>query len=279
MRSRTLWRGGGIAVSEFVCDAGPQDRPFTEMHAAHSVAFVRAGSFGCSTDGATRELVPGAALAGRPGAEYRCTHEHHARGDECLCVELSPELVDAVCGLDRWRAGALPPLPELVVRGGLLQAAADGRGDVAIEEAALLFAQAYARAGETRARPACVDRHARRRAVEVAHWIDDHAGEAVSLEDAAGRAGLSAFHFLRVFSAALGVTPHQHLLRARLRRAARLLVEEDRPVTDVALECGFADLSNFVRTFRRAAGLPPAAFRRASRGERRIVQDALGRAA
>ena len=113
----------------------------------------------------------------------------------------------------------------------------------------------------------------------MAHWIDDHAGEAVSLEDAAGRAGLSAFHFLRVFSATLGVTPHQHLLRARLRRAARLLAEEDRPITDVALECGFADLSNFVRTFRRAAGLPPAAFRRASRGERRIVQDALGRAA
>jgi AraC-like DNA-binding protein len=279
MRSRTLFRGGGIAVSEFLCDSGPGDRPFTEMHTTHSVAYVRAGSFGCRTDAAYRELVPGAALAGRPGAEYRCTHEHHARGDECLCVALSPALVDAVCGLDRWRAGALPPLPELVVRGALLQAAADGRTDVAIEEAALLFAQAYARAGDARPRPAAVDARNRRRAVEVAHWIDENAAEPISLEDAARRAGFSAFHFLRVFSATLGVTPHQHLLRARLRRAARLLAEADRPVTDVALDCGFADLSNFVRTFRRAAGLPPAAFRRASRGERRIVQDALDRAA
>jgi AraC-like DNA-binding protein len=279
MRSRTLFRGGGIAVSEFLCDSGPGDRPFTEMHTTHSVAYVRAGSFGCRTDAAYRELVPGAALAGRPGAEYRCTHEHHARGDECLCVALSPALVDAVCGLDRWRAGALPPLPELVVRGALLQAAADGRTDVAIEEAALLFAQAYARAGDARPRPAAVDARHRRRAVEVAHWIDENAAEPISLEDAARRAGFSAFHFLRVFSATLGVTPHQHLLRARLRRAARLLAEADRPVTDVALDCGFADLSNFVRTFRRAAGLPPAAFRRASRGERRIVQDALDRAA
>jgi AraC-like DNA-binding protein len=65
---------------------------------------------------------------------------------------------------------------------------------------------------------------------------------------------LSPFHFLRLFSRALGVTPHQYLVRARLRRAARLLAERERRITDVALDVGFADLSNFVRTFHRAAG-------------------------
>jgi AraC-like DNA-binding protein len=58
----------------------------------------------------------------------------------------------------------------------------------------------------------------------------------------------------------VGVTPHQYVLRVRLRRAAKLLARGGMAVTEVALECGFADLSNFVRTFRRAAGVPPARF-------------------
>src|SRR4029450_5363553 len=87
--------------------------------------------------------------------------------------------------------------------------------------------------------------------------------------------GLSSFHFLRVFSAVVGVTPHQYLVRSRLRHAARLLADEDRAVTDIAFDVGFADLSNFVRTFHRAAGVSPRAFRHAARGDRKILQERL----
>lgn len=108
----------------------------------------------------------------------------------------------------------------------------------------------------------------RRRAVEAARWIDAHAHEPVDLEGAAREVGLSAFHFLRLFSGALGVTPHQYLVRSRLRRAARLLAGGDRSITDVALEVGFNDVSNFVRTFHRAAGVAPRVFRRQARRRR-----------
>ncbi|HTJ83711.1 MAG TPA: AraC family transcriptional regulator, partial [Polyangiaceae bacterium] len=74
----------------------------------------------------------------------------------------------------------------------------------------------------------------------------------------------------------LGVTPHQYLVRARLRRAARLLAAGELAITDVALEVGFADLSNFVRTFGRAAGVSPRRFRRMARGDRKILQERLG---
>jgi hypothetical protein len=47
-----------------------------------------------------------------------------------------------------------------------------------------------------------------------------------------------------------------------LRRAARALAADDRPVSDIALDVGFGDLSNFVRTFHRAAGVSPRGFRR-----------------
>jgi AraC-like DNA-binding protein len=71
----------------------------------------------------------------------------------------------------------------------------------------------------------------------------------------------------------LGVTPHQYLVRSRLRRAARLLADEERRISDIALDAGFGDLSNFVRTFRRAAGVTPSAWRKAARGDRKILQD------
>jgi AraC-like DNA-binding protein len=80
------------------------------------------------------------------------------------------------------------------------------------------------------------------------------------------------------FAKMLGVTPHQHLIRARLRRAARLLAEDSGAIADIAFEVGFEDLSNFVRTFRRAAGLPPRQFCNAAKGGRNILQDLIARA-
>jgi AraC-like DNA-binding protein len=78
-----------------------------------------------------------------------------------------------------------------------------------------------------------------------------------------------------LFAKVLGVTPHQYLVRSRLRRAARLLADDERSITDVALDVGFADVSNFVRTFHRAAGVSPGRFRQAARGDRKIFQDRL----
>jgi AraC family transcriptional regulator len=74
------------------------------------------------------------------------------------------------------------------------------------------------------------------------------------------------------------VTPHQYLVRSRLRHAARLLADEERPITDVALDVGFADLSNFVRTFHRAARVSPRDFRKAAQGDRKIFQERLAAA-
>ena len=125
------------------------------------------------------------------------------------------------------------------------------------------------------AKPATATLRDRRRAVETALWIDANSHRAIGLDDAAEQAGISPFHFLRLFSDVLGVTPHQYLVRSRLRHAARLLADDDSPVTDIAYDVGFGDLSNFVRTFHRAAGVSPMKFRQASRGMRKIFQERL----
>lgn len=281
MQRRTLVEGGSLSVYDFRCSAGPADRPFTELHVRHSLSYVRRGSFGCRVEGRDYELVAGALFVGRPGREYTATHEHHGRGDECLSVKLSAELADSLGGSrSAWNAARVPPLPELMVLGELAQAAVEGRTSVGVDEAAVLLARRFAGlAGGKGQSLSRTNARERRRAVEAALWLEEHVAEPVGLEDAARFVGLSPFHFLRVFSRVAGVTPHQYLVRLRLRRAAWLLAEESRPVTDVALDCGFADLSNFVRTFGRAAGVSPKRFRRAARGERRILQERLAAAA
>lgn len=263
---------GPVSVVEYHCSAGPEERPFTEQHGAWSVSYVQRGSFGCRCGGVHHELVPGAVLLGRPGDEYTCTHEHHLGGDVCLAVFLPPSLVDEMARGKPWRSGVLPPLPEVMVQGELARAAAAGDTDVGLDEAALALVSRFLRVGEgvsgggLRLRP-----QDRRRAVESALWIEAHADdESLDLATLAAQAGLSPYHFLRLFSAALEVTPHQYLLRCRLRRAAQLLASEpERAITEVALDAGFADLSNFVRTFGRAAGMPPGRFRRKILQERR----------
>jgi AraC-like DNA-binding protein len=280
MAITTLLAGDAVTVVDYRCEAGPGARPQAEAHGGFSVSYVRRGSFGYASGGLRCELVAGSTLLGFPGDEYRCTHEH-ACGDECLSIQLSAGLAagfEERC--ESWRIGALPPLPELVVLGELAQAAAEGRSDIGLDEAALLYAARCLALTRPAVRRSAPPRAAeRRRMVEVALWIEAQAAEPLALEAMARQAELSPFHLLRRFTRVIGVTPHQHLVRARLRRAARLLSRGEGSVSDIAYEVGFGDLSNFIRTFRRAAGVSPRGFRRLARGDRNILQDRPARPA
>jgi AraC-like DNA-binding protein len=219
---------------------------------------VRKGSFGCRIGAHAHSLVAGSLFVGHPGDEFMCTHEHHHGGDECLSFQFSPELVESLGGARHWRCDAVPPLSELMVLGELAQAVVDGRSDVGLDEVGCLIASRFVEIhSKTKRRKGINDA----RAIRAALWIDAHSHEPIGLEDAAREAGLSPYHFLRQFSKALGVTPHQYLVRLRLRHAARLLAARERSVTDIALDVGFGDVSNFVRSFRRAAGVSPRQFK------------------
>ena len=277
MPATTLFDSPLVSVIDYRCTATPADQPFTESHGRYSLAYVRKGSFGCYAGGKSFQLVAGSFLVGYPGDEYVCTHEHHDHADECLSFQLSPRLVDAIGGPSApWRSGALPPLAELMVLGELAQASAGNDANIGLDEiGASLAARFLETVSGNQSKAAPDSAQIRRRAVEAAHWIDAHSNDEIDLGDVADAAGLSPFHFLRIFSSALGVTPHQYLVRSRLRHAAQLLADEERGITDVALDVGFADLSNFVRTFHRAAKVSPRDFRKAARGDRKIFQDRL----
>lgn len=277
MVATTTLQQGSICVIDYRCATAPDEKPYTELHGDHSISYVRKGTFGYSLRGQTHELVAGSVLVGHPGDEFMCTHDHHICGDECLAFHMTPEIVETIDDkADIWRLGGLPPLPELMVIGELAQGAAEGRNDIGLDEIGLIFASRFVNiATGHKRRTQSAPARDRRRAVEAAMWMDAHSDTEIDLDSAAKEAGLSPFHFLRLFSNVLGVTPHQYLVRSRLRHAARLLGQDTRPITDIAFDVGFGDLSNFVRTFHRAAGVSPRAFRQAAKGDRKILQERL----
>lgn len=93
-------------------------------------------------------------------------------------------------------------------------------------------------------------------------YINEHFREPVPLELLAAKAGMSPFHFLRVFSQATGLTPHQYLISTRIRAARFLLQSTSLSVKRIALDCGFSTEAAFCSTFRKWEGRTPSQYRK-----------------
>ncbi|MBV8879199.1 MAG: AraC family transcriptional regulator [Planctomycetaceae bacterium] len=101
----------------------------------------------------------------------------------------------------------------------------------------------------------------------VCRFLNGRCLEGVSLAEAAGVAHLSIPAFSRMFRRATGRTLVEYLNELRTGLACRALIETERPVSDIAWDSGFNNLSNFNRRFRRLKGMSPREYRRAFRPE------------
>jgi len=86
-----------------------------------------------------------------------------------------------------------------------------------------------------------------------------------TIDEVAREVGISPFHFIRLFDAVFGQTPHQFRIRSRLEHARRLLALGRHSVTDVCMEVGFSSLGSFSDTFTRRVGVTPSGYRRRMR--------------
>jgi AraC family transcriptional regulator len=269
MASRILACGDGWGVADVLCTAGPDDRPFEERHTTHSIAIVVAGSFQYRSRLGPSLMTPGSLMLGNPGQCFECGHEH-AAGDRCVSFWFAPEYFERLAvdagtrgrGLD-FTVGRIPPLRPLSAVVADAGAAITGRHDVSWEELAVRLITGAVRltAGASPAAldppPSAVSRVTRSiRAIER-----DADEETLTLGTLASDAGLSPYHFLRTFEHITGVTPHQYILRTRLRQAAMRIALEPGRILDIALECGFGDISNFNRAFRSEFGVSPRRYR------------------
>ena len=100
-----------------------------------------------------------------------------------------------------------------------------------------------------------------RRLRQVLSYIEDNLGQSISLGDIAAVAGLSVSHFKGLFRESVGTPVHQYLIRRRVERAKGLLGDGEMPISQIALETGFAHQSHLARHMRRVLGISPKALR------------------
>jgi AraC family transcriptional regulator len=99
----------------------------------------------------------------------------------------------------------------------------------------------------------------------VLELVQSRLAEDLQLDDLAAAAGVSRFHFLRLFKNSLGMTPHRFVLDQRVAAARRLLEHTSLSLADVAAATGFSSQSHLSTAMRRTLGLPPGKWRRAVR--------------
>jgi AraC family transcriptional regulator len=232
--------------------------PERERSSSHGVNFVEAGAFRLRTDGAWREMDANALFVTTPGLEFSCAHDEDHPSDCCLSVSYSDEAVESARSSVTLADSAIRPMTN---RHAFLRRAlgACAAGDEARAEAiagALLWSLAAATSRQPLFKAERLAWYAAR--VERAKArMEAHYAEPLSLSTLARDAGMSVFHFARIFAELEGRPPHRFLTDVRLAHAHARLRDGAR-VTDTCFAVGFGSLSHFVTMFRRRYGAKPS---------------------
>ena len=241
----------------------PHRDPREENSSSISLSFVLQGSFVIRAGSRRLEVTPRTLFMTRPGLAYRTYHEEQRPTDVCLSVEYAPEFF----GEEYRELAPTSPVLELTNRAAYLKwrlerAVERKQEDPAFDEigADLLSSVSSLEPGTKLFGERSLAWYAEH--IEHARTLlDTSFRERHSLGSLSRAVGMSPFHFARLFRSLVGIPPGRYLLFTRLDQAHRLL-RKDRSVTDACFDCGFRNLSYFVRAFRKRYRIPPSAVRR-----------------
>src|SRR5262252_3428524 len=243
-------------------------------HMEFTVASVLTGSLLGSVGELPITAGPGQTVLVNPGQ----IHSARGNGLEFLSVNVAPFVVeDLISGIGSIQGGAQILFRDFVVSDESIRAITatlvsevdqgmlgrDTMLDALVRQLGIHLLRSHlairrtASVETSRAGP--VDRRLRR-AIEFMH---DNYSRELALEEIAGAAYLSEFHFARMFKQITGVTPHYYLANLRLERARKLLLETTLPISEIAWMVGYQSQSHFTRVFRSVTGVTPRAFRNA----------------
>jgi AraC family transcriptional regulator len=264
---RTIAEGTGWCITEYICHAGPGDPRVEERHGSFTIAAVMEGTFRYRGETGTALLHPGAFLLGNVGASFECGHDHSG-GDRCLAFHVEPDYFAEMAAFAgdgaglRFKTamlGASPTtLPWLARTDALLQQAdALALGEATTE----LFVRTIATLSGHVPAPQWISANDERRISRALHLLEGGFFDTITLDQLAAVASMSKYHFLRSFRRITGMTPYQYLLGLRLRHAATRLAQSSEPVSAIAFDAGFGDLSTFNARFRRHFGASPSHYR------------------
>ena len=100
---------------------------------------------------------------------------------------------------------------------------------------------------------------------KVVAYIEDNLNQRITVDELAANANLSVYHFARMFKQSVGQTPHQYIISLRMQRADQLLQDTDLLVSQIAIDVGYDEASNFSYAYKKYKGCSPKVYRKSVR--------------
>jgi AraC-like DNA-binding protein len=274
IRVRTLLASEAVSVDTIDHPDGVAHvDPPVEVSPHYSINFLERGSFSLVHERRIWTIGPNELFLTVPGQAHQFVHQEEDRApvDVCLAVCFRDLVRDEICH-ELGEVGRRAPVIRLDNRLAYLRyrlrTRIDGERDTLAVDvlAAELIAAAALATDRKRYWPAQIAWYARR--IDAARErLDREFAADYTLAGLARDAGMSLFHFARVFRELAGEPPHHYLQRRRLE-AARTQLRNGRSVTDTCFAVGFRSLSHFITLFRRAYGVSPSAWARTRKMQR-----------
>lgn len=266
---RLLAAAPGYRVSDMRCWMGPNDSSRENQFPAFRVSAIISGSFGIRSNLGQGLAVAGSLLMGNACECYLCRHDT-AAGDRCVNFDFDGDFLENVRvalgarGVgDRFNRLLLPPSWESIAIATVIESIDASDSARALEEAAFeIAAAALTETHTTHGLGRKTSFRNERAVVKAARYIEANFDQPCTLDELAAEAGMSPFHFVRVYRRVICQTPYRHLIVTRLRHAAKELRMTRSRIADIAVAAGFGDLSTFNASFVRAFGTTPTGYRR-----------------
>lgn len=247
------------SVGEDSCAADPNGPAAEWKYGDAAIGFVMSGWFEYASEDQMTLAAPGSVILGNAGEPFTVRHID-TLGNRRLVATFPRHLLEEVANdanvSPRFDAIALPPSQTATRMFGLIRAlSCPGGQDMLYPLAHAALTARHARAPER------VSARDRGRVHDAVSHIEDHFGEPCTLQTLADIAGLSRFHFVRMFGAVVGQSPNQYLINTRMRAASDRLLTTKTPIAQIAFEVGFNDISHFYSCFRETFACTPRQWR------------------
>lgn len=241
-----------------VCDY-PRAAEMTHRKAA--IGVVLSGCFDFRTPNGAATALPGSVIFGNPGQSFVARHPGHV-GNRRLVAHFDPDFLEKVAAsleIDRTQFGAAAMPPGETASGlfARMQSLALNRSE---EDACDLAVVALTFCDERHPmRP--VSSSDRMRILPIVRYIETSYAKPCTIAQLAALSGLGRFQFMRAFKEVTGQSAAQFVIATRLRAAAQEIAHSKKPITEIAFDAGFNDISHFNNLFKMTHRCSPRQLR------------------
>jgi len=251
LTARPIYRADGLLIRRVTCDGVDEARPADEGVEDARVILVARGRFTFQDDSGRGVASPAVGLFLPDGHTYRIRHIDG--GDVCVALrgEICRALVDAGPVLRRVPTGGYLRARDLAAR----LARGEPFARLAVEEVltSALTRPCQPESGTTTRATSVAD--------AIAYELERDVDARLTLDVVARKAGVSIFHACRVFKQVMGLSIHRYHQEIRLQHTLAWLLDTDRSIAEIAVDCGFANQGHLTNVFRRRFHTTPGCVR------------------